>query len=373
MGESLDMTGPSAMVNIRIRFVHRDVDRYGHVRIYFWRKGGRKVRIRETPGTPEFFETYRRLLNQSERGALPGIAKTDGRPTPGTWRWLCAEYFASADFRRLDARGQRVRRQILETTFDEPIRPGAKETFGQFPLNRMQAWVIRMMRDLKATPEGANNRLKAIRRVFNWALDNDAVALSPARDVEYVQSASQGFHSWSIDEVEQFEAKHAVGTKARLALALLAYTGVRRSDVVLLGRQHVRSGWIKFTQQKNQRRRPVTIEVPMLPVLQKVIESSPTGDLTFLVTSQGKPFTAAGFGNWFRDRCNEAGLPQCSAHGLRKAGATIAAENGATTKELMAIFGWLTMKEAERYSQAADRKKLAGGAMRLLQQTEKGT
>src|SRR4051812_19516083 len=154
MGESLDMTGLPAMVMIKLRFVHRDVDRYGHVRIYFWRKGQRKVRMREQPGSPEFLETYRLLLEQSEGGKRPAVVKTDGRPVPGTWRWLCTQYFASSNFRRLDVRGQRVRRQILESTFDEPIYPGAKESFAQFPLSRMRAKVIGVLRDLKPTPEG---------------------------------------------------------------------------------------------------------------------------------------------------------------------------------------------------------------------------
>ncbi len=367
------MTGSPAMVTIKLRFVHRDVDRYGHVRIYFWRKGQRKVRIREKPDSPEFLEVYQRLLEQSKSGVLPPVAKEAGRPAQGTWRWLCTQYFGSADFKRLQASSQSVQRRILESTFDEPVYPGAKEKFADFPLNRMQAKAIRVLRDLKATPNGAKNRIKVVRRVFNWAVEHDYVTSNPARDVKCVTAGSQGFHTWTLDEVEQFEVRHEIGSKARLALALLMYTGVRRSDVVLLGRQHVRAGWIKFVQKKNQRRKPVTIEVPMLPALQKVIDASPTGDLTFIVTSQGKPFTAAGFGNWFRNRCNEAGLPQCSAHGLRKAAATIAAENGATTKELMAILGHSTMQEAERYSQAAERKKLAGRAMPLLQRKEKGT
>jgi integrase len=52
------------------------------------------------------------------------------------------------------------------------------------------------------------------------------------------------------------------------------------------------------------------------------------------VTQYGRAFTVAGFGNRFRDRCHEAGLPHCTAHGLRKAGATIAAENGAIDRQL---------------------------------------
>ena len=97
-----------------------------------------------------------------------------------------------------------------------------------------------------------------------------------------------------------------------------------------------------------------------------MIDASPVGEMTFVVTDQGRPFTVAGFGNWFRERCNEAGLVHCSAHGLRKSAATVAAENGATAHELMAIFGWLTLQEAERYTRAAERKKLAERGMGRL-------
>ena len=72
---------------------------------------------------------------------------------------------------------------------------------------------------------------------------------------------------------------------------------------------------------------------------------------------------ANGFGGWFRDRCNEAGLPQCTAHGLKKAGATLAAENGATTSQLMAMFDWTTISQAEVYTRAAEQKRLAGEGM----------
>lgn len=88
--------------------------------------------------------------------------------------------------------------------------------------------------------------------------------------------------------------------------------------------------------------------------------------LTWLVTQFGQPFTSPGFGNWFRVRCDQAGLLHCTAHGLRKAGATIAAERGASERQLMAIFGWQTSKQAVLYTRAAEQKVLAGGAMTLL-------
>jgi site-specific recombinase XerD len=108
------------------------------------------------------------------------------------------------------------------------------------------------------------------------------------------------------------------------------------------------------------------LTIPILSGLEEILAKSPCGDLTFLVTTFGKGFTHAGFGNWFRDRCNQAGLRHCSAHGVRKAGATIAAEQGATSHQLMAIFGWRKIAQAEVYTKAAEQKRMAAQGMASL-------
>jgi site-specific recombinase XerD len=108
-----------------------------------------------------------------------------------------------------------------------------------------------------------------------------------------------------------------------------------------------------------------------MPPLEEAINAMPSSDhLAFLVTAQGKPFTAAGFGNWFREVCNEVGLPKrCTSHGLRKAAATYLADRGATTTQLMAWFGWKKASEAERYTGGADRKRNAAAAGALVSRT----
>jgi integrase len=202
--------------------------------------------------------------------------------------------------------------------------------------------------------------------MFGWAVEQGLLRFNPAREVRRVRYPTSGFHSWTVDEVWQFEELHPIGTKARLALALLLYLGLRRGDVVRLGRQHQRDGWLRFVPQKTRYKRLEPTEKPILPILADIIARSPTGDLTYLITEYGNPFTAAGFGNWFRERCDEAGLLHCSAHGLRKAGATIAAENGATDRQLMALYDWTSEKQANVYTAAANRKRLAGQAAQLL-------
>jgi integrase len=286
-----------------------------------------------------------------------------------TWRWLCTKYFAEcADYKRLDKRTRHVRRQVLEATYEEPIAPGSPKFFQEMPLSKMSADAVEVLRDRKLEfPEAANARVKAIRQVFKFGVRKKFAPFNPARDVPYIKSGSTGYHTWSVDEVRQFEDRHPVGTKARLALALLLFTGQRRSDIIRFGKQHTKGGKLTFTQHKGRNRKPKKLVLPILPALRSVIDASPCGELTFLVNDLGRPFTDAGFGNKFRDWCDQAELFHCSAHGVRKAGATIAAENGATSRQLMAIFGWDTLKEAERYTRQADQQRLADDAMHLIE------
>src|SRR5262249_49141687 len=147
----------------------------------------------------------------------------------------------------------------------------------------------------------------------------------------------------------KYRERHAPGTKARLALELILQTGHARADAVRMGRQHVKNGKLSMRRQKTD----VQFDIPLLPELVAELALHPKADskvelLPFLITEQGKPFTAAGFGNWFADRCGEAGVPG-RAHGLRKASAIRHALNGGTAFELMAWHGWKTIGEAQRY------------------------
>ncbi len=146
-------------------------------------------------------------------------------------------------------------------------------------------------------------------------------------------------------------------------MALMLYTACRRGDVIRLGPQHIKDGQLEYRQAKNSKRKPSDISIPVHADLMEIIQATPREHLTFLTTEYAKPFTDAGFGNWFRDRCNEAGLKDCSAHGLRKASAKHLAECGATTLEIMSIAGHKSLGEVERYTRAAGRKTLAESAM----------
>lgn len=355
------------------KYTHRDVDRHGVTRIYFKRQGQGKRRLFAEPGTPKFDREYAAALAASEATTARREATRDVEPPAptGTLRWLCKRYMKAPAFLELDPRTRHVRRLVIGHCLREPIAPDAPERFGDFPLDRMTVKAVKILRDRKrAFPHSANARVQALRQVYAWAIEDeltDAITFNPARDVAYLKGKPGGFHAWTIDEVEAFEAVHPVGTQARLAFALLLYTGQRRSDMVRFGRQHVRDGWLSFTQFKNRNRAPVRLEIPIIPELQRIIDASPTGDLTFLVTQLGQPFTSNGFGNRMRKWCDEAGLPDCSAHGLRKAAVARLAELGCTDREIMAITGHQTVKEVDRYAKGVRQRALAASVLRKVE------
>lgn len=356
---------------IHYRYVYEDLSRHGQVRRYFWKgKGHPKIRLKAETGTEAFSIEYHKLL----AGEMPEKPAAKLRAEAHTWRWLCEQYMTSAAWRGLDQSTQAVRSRILERTWAEPLSPGSSDTFAAFPLDRLTTKALRVLRDRAAAggPESANGRVKAIRAVYKWASSQEVelVALNPARDLSKIANASEGFHAWTGDEIAQFEDRFAVGTRQRLALDLMLYTGARRSDVVQLGRPHLRPatadaphGLLAWRPHKTRKRGPMVV-IPILAPLAASIDAAAGAELTFLATKiDSRPFTAAGFGNWFRKQCDAAGLPQCSAHGLRKAAANRCAEAGASTRQLMAIFGWMSMQEAERYTQAAERVRMAAAAV----------
>jgi integrase len=360
-------------VKIDLPYLMPDTDRHGNERL-FVRRYGRKIRIREEPGTKAFMDAYGAALEALEGGAPePRQAPRSGAPV-GTLGWLAATYFASVEFTSLPEDSQRTRRGIIEDCLREPIKPNSRDKMALCPLALLSGLHIRMLRDRKGEKKGAaNNRLKYLSSMFSWSIERNPPLLrsNPARDVKPKKYATEGFHSWTADEVEQFETHHPIGSKPRLAFALMYYLGVRRGDAILLGRQHMRNGTMRFIPQKTRHTKMGAIELPIPSQLTEIIEATPSGDMTFLITEWGKPFTRAGFGNWFRDQCDDAGLPQCSAHGLRKARAAILAERGATDRQLMAVFGWESEKEATKYTKAANRKRLAADAMALPAREQK--
>ncbi|MBB6251395.1 tyrosine-type recombinase/integrase [Nitrospirillum iridis] len=350
---------------VKLKYLVEDVDRHGKVRIYLRRRGHLKVLLTATPGTPEFMAQYRAALEGKAPERAP---RRKGKPAPGetaaapgTFRALVERYYATGAFRnQLDPGTQKARRYLLDALC---------EKYGKNPAHLMTSTHVQKLHDDRSdTPEGANNLLKALKHLFRVAVKAGWLQTNPARDVQKFPQEGEGYHTWTLEEVAQFEAKHPIGTRARLAMALLLYTGQRRSDVVRMGPQHVKDGWLTITQAKGARHKPVTVSIPIVAPLREILDQTNTGHLAYLVTMRGKPFAVASFGNMFRDWCREAGLDHCSAHGLRKTAATRLAELGASEHEIAAITGHRTLSQVAHYTRAARQKGLAARAMERLEE-----
>ena len=346
------------MTMMRLDYIHEFRDRHGKVRRYFRRRGFRRVPLPGAPGSEEFMSAYQAAM----AGQQPEPARGASRTKPGTVNAAVVGYFTSLGFRSLSSSTQTTYRGILENF-------RAKHGEKRIALLARQH-VDRMLAEKAGTPAAANNLMKLLRVLMAFAIAEGMRRDDPTAGLKKIRIRSEGFLTWDQRLIERYRAVYPLGTRERLALELLAKTGQRRSDVVRMGRQHVRDGVLSFRQQKTK----MLVEIPVLLDLQAAIDAMPKSDgLTFLLTDWGKPFSAAGFGNWFRGVCRKAGVPEgYSAHGLRKAAATEHADRGATAHQLMAWFGWSTIREAERYTTKANRKALAQCSARLLTGTPIG-
>ncbi|MFC5385133.1 tyrosine-type recombinase/integrase [Aquamicrobium segne] len=336
----------AAMARPRKPYIQREKTRHGKIVWYFRRDKEARIRLPGVYGSKEFNDAY----NAALAGAV--VEKKTTAPR-STLRWLVDQYYQSGRFNRYAYNTQRNQRLALENV----CKTGARLNFAAITEADIRAGMVRR----EATPTMEIEYLRSMKAVMRFALDNGWIEKNPAANIQIPRHKTDGYHTWTLEEVARFQERHPIGTQARLALDIMLYTGLRRGDAITLGRQHIKNGIIRFRTGKTG----AELDIPILPPLEKSIEASKTGDLVFLINTRGKPWKNISFGYWFADRCDEAGVPG-RAHGLRKAGATIAANNGATPFELTALYGWSSTKMAELYTRKADKARLAERAANKL-------
>jgi integrase len=311
---------------------------------YFRKPGCARVKLPGLPGSEGFMAAYQAALAASAPPPDIGVK----RSIPGTVAALVTAYISSDVFRDLAPETRRTRWAILQKLRDEH---GIKRVA---LLRRQHAEA--MLRARRPFPR--QNLLKVLRPLIRFAISLGWHTEDPTRELTASVKRGPGFRPWGEDQINAFRAYHQIGTRARLAFELLLGTAQRRSDVIRMGPQHIRDGAITIRQQKTG----TPLAIPILPEVQEVLGATSSGHLTFLATEHGRPFTAAGFGNRFRQWCDEAGLRGFSAHGLRHTACTRLAEAGATGHEIMSWSGHRTLKEVDRYTQSADQRALARSA-----------
>jgi integrase len=259
-------------------------------------------------------------------------------------------YYRDVTFLALAPGTRKMRRAILEQF---------RASYGDRHIAGLQrVHIVNLLGSKK--PFAARNWLKALRGLMQFLVATEQRPDDPTAGIRLPRARPGEIHSWTEAEIAQYEAHHVVGTRPRLALALLLYTAQRRSDVVVMGRQHIQAGAVIVRQRKTGR----LLEIPIHLILAQILDATPADNLTFLTTAKGMPFSPAGFGNLFREWCDQAGLPKrCSAHGLRKAACRRLAEAGCTAHQIAAISGHASLSEIERYTRAASQAQMARAAM----------
>jgi integrase len=318
-----------------------NTDHHGKRRVRF-RKGGFSTYLSGTPWSEDFMRQYAAALDGVKERAISIGAEL--RTKPGTINALIVSYY-NLIFPTIEESTRRTRRSILERF---------RNAHGDKPVARLEAaHIAAIITNMK--PTAANTFRKVLHSLLEHGIALGWITSNPAKLVRRFKIKGDGWHTWTEQEVARFIERHPAGSKARLALMLMLYTGQRRSDVIGMGWQHVRGDKIAVRQQKTN----TPLLLPIAPELGEALASVPRVNLNFLLTPSGASYSPIGFSNWFRSRCNEAGLRQCSAHGLRKLAATRMANAGCSDEELMAVFGWKSHGEVRRYTRAADQVRLA--------------
>lgn len=325
-------------------------DRHGVVRVRLRKKGLPTLYPKSVPGTDDFWQEY--LAWKSQKPQPAGI----DRIAPGTMDDLITQFYRSTTWNNIPKEStKRTYRGELERF---RVKNG-KKLVRQITAKS----IVRLMEKRAETPSAAANLLKRLRTLFDYAIIIGMRRDNPAKAVKPPKSKSKGFHEWTEDEIAQFEKHHKVGTKARVALAIFLYTAQRRSDAAVMGEDPKRPGYVRVRQLKTD----AMLSIRMHPKLKEAVNACPSGKSTFIVSQRGTPYSKESLGNWFRKQCDDAGLPQCSAHGLRKAASRRMAEIGLSNQLIKSITGHSTDSEVSRYTKNADQSIRADQAMDALE------
>lgn len=335
--------GP-AVTKIRLKYVNEYIDRTGKLRRYF-RKGGKQLGpLDGEPGSEEFMTAYAAYLAEKPKAAKTTLhADSLGK--------LIIDFYGSRLFTD--------RKPSTRQLYKYALEPLAKEHGHRSASTMTAEHAEKIINAIGAKRPGMGNLTRAVmRRVMQFAVKTKLRKDNPMLGIEAFKVGEH--HTWTDAELKKFEDKWRLGTRQRLAYALLLYTGQRVGDVAKMSRADVSDGLIHVVQQKTG----AELWVPIHTELQRAMKACPAKGLTLVGDANGRPIKRAALSALMRMAIKDAGLPRrCVSHGLRKAAMRVLAESNATANQIASISGHKTLKEVERYTKAADQKTMARAAM----------
>ena len=331
-------------------YCYRFQDRHGKWRVRF---NDRKhsTYLKSAIGSPEFKAEYRAALLGQGEVKSPSKKASE----PGTVSRIIELYYKSPEYVGLRDTTKPNYRSILERF---------RAVHGHKRVSHLEKQHLKeIAASMGERKSAANNMLKRLAVVFEIAVDLKWITVNPAKGIKKFKIKSKGHYAWTEKDIEVFQKVYASGTRERLAFTLMLYTTCRISDAVKMGKQHIKKGRIQFNPQKSDDADQI-IDIPVHPELQKELSLIQHNQLTLILTENRTPYNARTGGAWFSRKCTEAGLPQCTAHGLRKSGAVRMAQNRRSPHEIQAVTGHRTLTEVTKYTEDANRAGLANNAVK---------
>lgn len=340
--------GRPSMNSALPKYASEFTDRHGKKRIRLRRTGWQSVYPRAAVGTPEFTEEYHHWIQH-------GKIERAGRAKEKSFDDLIARFYESTNWTRIKPTTQGTYRGELERF---------RAQYGGRSCVTIDAQVVdKIMAKMAGTPSAANNLKKRLSQLFDFAILLGWRKDNPAKAVRSLKTTSKGYKTWQEPQIAAFEKKWAIGTMQRLAFDLALYTAQRRSDVRVMGPQHVKDGKISVQQLKTDKR----LRIPIHPKLRASIAATESGHLAYIVTGKGLPYmTNNSFGMWFMRACRDAGLEGYAMHGLRKAASRRMAEMGLSNQLIKSITGHSSDAEVARYTREAEQERMADEAVRIM-------
>lgn len=284
--------------------------------------------------------------------ALHGDVNAPG--AEGTLRWLIERFYQSLDFKALAAHSQKCMRINLDRVCAMRTSDG-EDVYGDFAVDTIKRkHIMAVQHNLNDKPATADGTAKHLRRVFNWAADEELFdGANPCQRMRWLHvynDDNPGITMWEPEDIAKFKARHPIGTPARMLFTLMFEAGVRIGDAARLGifnmkRQGSELHWVEHKggsskALSNHAPRPKHRELLVNDHLRKVIVATGIKDGLFARQSNCQPYKPSSVQKAFERFCREAGLT-VSAHGVRKAAAArMYCESGGNLAMMCDHFGW---------------------------------
>ncbi|GMM94167.1 hypothetical protein MTsN3n11_24690 [Qipengyuania sp. MTN3-11] len=337
-------------------------DRHGKTRYRFRKAGHKSSYLKGKPGTKEFYASLAKALEVKAEGRE---IKSQQAVEPRSLDDLFRRMKKSPGWKKKAERTRYAQTRVYERFFDRTDRKGRR--YGARPTASVTVgWLETIFGAMDDRPGAADDLRKKMAVLLQYGIALQWITFNAARETTPFGKQSE-FHTWSEEEIAAFRQAHPLGTMARLTLELALNTAARRCNVATLTRDDIKAGRIVVAHVKGNNE----ASVRMLPTTRDALEALPAAPIRHLVTTQfGKPFTVAGLGNRFRKWADEAGLPHCTIHGLRRALARRTADTGSTDAEGQSVTGHKKTDTFVGYRSKAERAALSDKLMDRIEALE---